>query len=49
MPVTYLVQGMGYVVLGQGEAADLWIALAALGAFTIASLVVASLVVPRAQ
>lgn len=49
MPVTYLAQGMEYVVLGRGEAADLWIALAALGAFTIASLAVASVVVRRAR
>lgn len=48
MPVTYLVQGMEYVVLGRGEATDLWIALAALGAFTVASLAVASTVVRRA-
>jgi len=49
MPVTYLVQGMEYVVLDRGEAADLWIALAALGAFTLASLAVASVVVRRAR
>jgi len=49
MPVTYLVQGMEYVVLGRGEAAALWIALAALGAFTVASLAVASVVVRRAR
>ncbi|MFT4889808.1 MAG: ABC-2 type transport system permease protein [Halobacteriales archaeon] len=49
MPVTYLVQGMEYVVLGRGETADLWIALAALGTFTLASLAVASVVVRRAR
>jgi ABC-2 type transport system permease protein len=49
MPITYLVQGMEYVVLGRGEAVELWIALAALGAFTLASLAIASVVVRRAR
>lgn len=48
MPVTYLISGMKYVVLGIGESADLWIALGALGGFTVLSIAVAVVVVRRA-
>ena len=48
MPVTYLIQGMKYVVLDVGEAADLWASVAALAAFTVASVLVAWAVVRRA-
>ena len=48
MPVTYLIEGMKYVVLGVGEAADLWTAVAALVAFTVVSVAVSGVVVRRA-
>ncbi len=48
MPVTYLVGGMEYVVLGTGEAADLWLAVGALSAFTLLAVVVSWAVVRRA-
>lgn len=49
MPVTYLVRGMDYVVLGRGEAADLWTAVGALSAFTVLSVAVAGVVIRRAR
>jgi len=48
MPVTYLIQGMEYVVLGRGEATDLWTAVAALVAFSVFSIGIAVVVVRRA-
>lgn len=48
MPVTYLVQGMEYVVLGTGKTADLEIAVVALLAFTVFSIAVSGVVVRRA-
>lgn len=47
MPITYLVEGMEYVVLGRGEAADLWTAVAVLSAFTVLSVGAAGVVVGR--
>lgn len=47
MPVTYLVEAMRYVVLGQGEASDLWTAVAVLSAFTVVAIGVAGVVVQR--
>ncbi|HET7325088.1 MAG TPA: ABC transporter permease [Halococcus sp.] len=48
MPVTYILQGMNYVVLGMGETTDLWLAVGVLCAFTVLSVVVAGAVVGRA-
>lgn len=48
MPVTYLIQGMNYVVLGVGTSSELWTAVAALAAFTVASVTVSWAVVRRA-
>lgn len=48
MPVTYLISGMKYVVLGVGDATDLWVALGALCGFTVLSIAVAVVVVRRA-
>lgn len=48
MPVTYLIRGMEYVVLGTGEVADFQFAVGALLAFTVLSIVVSGLVVRRA-
>jgi ABC-2 type transport system permease protein len=48
MPVTYLIEGMKYVVLDLGEAADLWFAVGALAAFTVVSVAVSGVVVRRA-
>lgn len=48
MPVTYLISGMKYVVLGVGDATDLWVALGALCGFTVLSIGVAVVVVRRA-
>lgn len=45
MPVTYLIEAMAYVVLGRGEAADLWTAVAALALFTVLSIGAAGLLV----
>ncbi|MFB6196943.1 MAG: ABC transporter permease [Halobacteriaceae archaeon] len=47
MPVTYLIQGMEYVVLGRGAPADFWTAIAALAGFTVLAIGTAGLVVRR--
>ncbi|MFB6361576.1 MAG: ABC transporter permease [Halobacteriales archaeon] len=47
MPVTYLIEGMKYVVLDIGEAHDLWLAIAALAAFTAVSMAVSWAAVRR--
>ncbi|MFW6448706.1 MAG: ABC transporter permease [Halobacteriota archaeon] len=41
MPVTYVIEGMNYVLLDVGEATDLYAALLALAAFTAVAAVVA--------
>lgn len=48
MPVTYLIEGMKYVVLDVGEAGDLWTAVAVLAAFTVIAVAVSGAVVRRA-
>jgi len=48
MPVTYLLDGMRYVVLDVGEAGDLWLSIGALAAFTALAVVVSWAVVRRA-
>lgn len=49
MPITYLIQGMEYAVLGRGDAENLWAAVAAMVVFTLVSLAVASVAVRRAN
>jgi len=49
MPITYLIQGMNYVVLDEGSVKDLWIALAVLALFTELSIIVADEVVRRVR
>ncbi|MFB6267420.1 MAG: ABC transporter permease [Halodesulfurarchaeum sp.] len=48
MPVTYLIDGMEFVVLDEGTFGDFWIAVAVLGIWTVASVALASVVVRRA-
>lgn len=48
MPVTYLLEGLAYVVRDTGTAGDLWIASAALAAFTLLTVGAGSTVVRRA-
>lgn len=47
MPVTYLIDGMAYVVRGEGTATDLWTAVAVLAGFTVAAVLAAGVVVDR--
>jgi len=47
MPVTYLVEGMEYVVIGRGEAADLWTAVAVLAGFTVLTVGAAGIAIRR--
>lgn len=49
MPLTYIIEGMNYVVLDEGTAGDFRAATAVLAAFTAASLAVAAVVVRRAD
>ena len=48
MPVTYLIDGMEYVIFDEGTAADFWLAVTVLAVFTAASIAASSLVVRRA-
>lgn len=47
MPITYLIDGMEYVILGVGHAEDFWIAMAVLVEFTVLAIGVSRLVVER--
>jgi len=49
MPVTYLIDGMDYVVFDDGSAADFWFAVGVLALFTVASIVLSTLVVRRSR
>ncbi|MDY6765271.1 MAG: ABC transporter permease [Halobacteria archaeon] len=49
MPITYLIKGMEYVVLDQGEASDLWLSVGVLVGFAVASVLVAGLGVRRTR
>ncbi|MFB6072384.1 MAG: ABC transporter permease [Halobacterium sp.] len=49
MPVTYLIDGMEYVVDDRGTAGDAWTAVAALGAFAVISLAAAVAAVKRTR
>lgn len=48
MPVTYLIQGMEYIVLDSGTAGDLWVTSIALAAFTLLTVGAGAIVVRRA-
>lgn len=47
MPLTYLLDAMDYVVLGQGSEGDLWLAIAVLIGFTIVAIALSSVVINR--
>jgi len=47
MPVTYLIDGMNYVIFDEGSAGDFWFAVVVLAAFTVGSIVLSGLVVRR--
>ena len=49
MPVTYLVRGLEYAVLGRGNAGEFRVAVAALAAFAGASILLAAAVVRRVE
>jgi len=47
MPLTYLLDAMDYVVLGEGSASDLRVAVAVLAGFTTAAILLASVAIGR--
>lgn len=49
MPITYLISGMEYVVLGRGDAGEFRVAVAVLAAFSVASVALAGVVLRRAR
>jgi len=49
MPVTYIVRGLEYAVLGRGDAGEFRVAVAALAAFAAASILLAAAVVRRVE
>lgn len=49
MPVTYIIRGMEYVVLGHGDPSDFRIAIAALTVFALLSIIIAGIVVRRVE
>lgn len=49
MPITYLIEGMEYVVLNRGTAGDAWVATGALAALAAASIAAAVLAVRRTR
>jgi ABC-2 type transport system permease protein len=48
VPLTYMLDGMRYVLLDDGTAAEFWVAVGVLLAWTLASVLVAAVVVRRA-
>jgi ABC-2 type transport system permease protein len=48
IPLTYMIDGMRYVLADDGTAGEFWLAIAVLAAWTVASIAVAALVVRRA-
>lgn len=48
MPITYLIDGMQYVIFDDGTPEDFWVAVVVLFIFTVASIVASSIVVRRA-
>ncbi|MDY6819722.1 MAG: ABC transporter permease [Halobacteriales archaeon] len=49
MPITYLVDGMDYVILGSGHRSDLWIAIFVLLEFTVLAVGIAQFVVKQSS
>lgn len=49
MPITYLIDGMQYVVLDEGTAGDAWTAMGVLAVFTVLTVAVAAVAVGRAE
>lgn len=47
-PITYLIDGMDYVIFDAGTAQEFWFAVVVLAIYTVASIAVASLVVRQA-
>lgn len=47
MPITYLIDGMDYVIFDEGTGADFWFAIAVLAAFTVTSITLSALVIRR--
>ncbi|MFW6384535.1 MAG: ABC transporter permease, partial [Halodesulfurarchaeum sp.] len=47
MPITYLIDGMEYVIFDSGTADDFWVAIVALTIFTVLSIGLSALVVRR--
>ncbi|WP_458209086.1 ABC transporter permease [Haladaptatus sp. NG-SE-30] len=49
MPITYLIDGMEYVVLDRGSVEDLWVAIGVLAVLTLVSIAAAAMAVRRAD
>lgn len=49
MPLTYLIEGMNWIVLDVGTAADYWLALALLGAWMLGTILLAIVAVGRGR
>lgn len=49
MPVTYLITGMDYVVLGKGDVGDFWTAVGVLSVVTMLSILAAAVVMRRTK
>jgi ABC-2 type transport system permease protein len=47
LPLTYILDAMAYLILDEGSASDLWISVAVLGGYVLATLGAASLLVRR--
>jgi ABC-2 type transport system permease protein len=47
MPLTYLIDAMDYVVLGEGSEGDLWLAIGVLAGFTGLAILLSSVVIGR--
>jgi len=48
MPITYLIEGMDYVLFDAGTAEEFWFAVVVLAIYTVAAIAVSSIVVRRA-
>lgn len=49
MPITYLVRGMEYVVVGEGDVTRFWTAVVVLSVFSVVALAAAVIVLKRAR
>lgn len=47
MPITYLIEGMEYVIFDTGTAEDFWVAIVSLTVFTVLSIGLSTLVIRR--